>query len=127
MSLARQGRHYLLIGALQWLVDWGVLVAVSHAGAPIEAANVCGRVSGALLGFWLNGAITFAGDDTAIGRRQLLRFVLVWSCNTAISTLAIGHVDDVFGLRWAWLAKPAIEAMLGVAGFVLARHWVYRA
>ena len=28
MSVLRQGRYYLLIGVLQWLLDWGVMVGV---------------------------------------------------------------------------------------------------
>ncbi len=127
MSLTRQGRHYLLIGGVQWLVDWGVMVLVSHLGAAVEIANVCGRVSGAMLGFWLNGKITFSSEDTAVCRRQLQRFVLMWLCNTAISTFAMSRIDDVFGLQWAWLAKPAVELALGLVGFLLSRHWVYKA
>ena len=126
MSLTRQSRHYLLIGGVQWLVDWGVVVALSHLGLGIAPANVAGRVCGAMLGYWLNGRVTFAGDDTTLGRRQLLRFLAMWLCTTAISTVAITRVDDVLGLQWAWLAKPLIEATLGVAGFLLSRHWVYR-
>lgn len=126
MSLVRQGRSFVVVGALQWLLDWAVMVGVSHAGAPVEAANVAGRISGAMLGFWLNGRWTFAREDTRLGRRQLGRFVLMWCASTTLSTLAVGQVDDVFGLQWAWLAKPAIEATLGLLGFVLARHWVYR-
>ncbi len=127
MSLARQSRHYLLIGGVQWLVDWAVMVLISHLGAMVEVANICGRISGAMLGFWLNGKITFSSDDTQVGRKQLQRFVLMWLCNTAISTLAVGRIDDVFGLQWAWLAKPCIELLLGVVGFLLSRHWVYKA
>ncbi len=127
MSLHRQGRHYLLIGGLQWLLDWGVTVALSHFGLVIEAANVCGRISGAMLGFWLNGKITFAGDDTRIGATQLRRFVSMLLCNTAASTWAMGTIDDVFGLQWAWLAKPLVELSLGTIGFLLSRYWVYKA
>lgn len=127
MSLARQSRHYVLFGGLQWLVDWGVMVLISHLGAMVEIANICGRISGAMLGFWLNGKITFSSEETAVGRRQLQRFVLMWVCNTAISTFAVGHIDEVFGLQWAWLAKPCIELLLGVVGFLLSRHWVYKA
>jgi putative flippase GtrA len=127
MSLSRQGGHYLLIGGLQWLVDWGMMVLLSHLGLPVEVANVCGRISGAMLGFWLNGRITFAGTDTRIGGTQLRRFVTMWLCTTIASTLALGHIDDVFGLQWAWLAKPLIELCLGVIGFLLSRHWVYKA
>ena len=126
MSLSRQGGHYLLIGGLQWLLDWAVTVVASHGGLPIEAANVCGRIAGAMLGFWLNGKVTFAGDDTRLGGRQLRRFVLLWLCTTTISTLAMGGIDDAFGLHGAWRAKPAIELTLGLAGFLASRHWVYK-
>ncbi len=127
MSLHRQGRHYLLIGGVQWLLDWGVMVLLSHFGLLIEAANICGRISGAILGFWLNGRVTFADHDTRIGGVQLRRFVLMWLGTTLVSTWAMGHIDDAFGQQWAWLAKPAVELLLGVVGFVLSRHWVYKA
>ena len=126
MSLGRQGRHYLFIGGIQWLVDWGVMVALSHFGMRIGPANVAGRISGALLGYWANGKLTFAGDDTAIGRTQLLRFVAMWLVTTAISTWAMAHIDEIFGRGWAWLAKPGIEVVLGMLGFLLSRHWVYK-
>ena len=126
MILGRHARHYLIIGGVQWLVDWGVMVLLSHYGMVVELANVTGRVAGALLGYWLNGKLTFAGDDTAIGRKQLFRFVLMWIGTTAISTWSLGEIDDLAGLKWAWLAKPAVELALGVAGFFLSRHWVYR-
>jgi putative flippase GtrA len=126
MSLTRQSRHYLIIGGLQWLVDWGVMVALSHLGMPVEPANIIGRISGALLGYWLNGKLTFAGDDTALGRTQLQRFVMMWLCTTAVSTWSLGAIDEHIGLKWAWLAKPGVELVLGVIGFLLSRHWVYR-
>ncbi len=126
MSVLRQGRYYLLIGVLQWLLDWGVMVALSHAGMRVEPANVVGRISGALLGFWLNGRITFTGEEHHLGRKSVLRFLAMWLMTTAASTWAIGSIDDWFGLRWAWIAKPAVELTLGVIGFLLSRHWVYK-
>ncbi|SDQ79375.1 GtrA family protein [Pseudoxanthomonas sp. CF125] len=126
MSVLRQGRCYLLIGVLQWLLDWGVMVGLSHAGMLVEPANVAGRISGALLGFWLNGRITFTGDEHHLGRKPLLRFLAMWLMTTFVSTWAIGNIDDWFGLRWAWMAKPAVELALGVIGFLLSRHWVYK-
>ena len=71
MSLTRQARHYLLIGGVQWLVDWGVMVGLSHWGMPVEPANVAGRISGALLGYWLNGRSPSPATSTAVGRTQL--------------------------------------------------------
>jgi putative flippase GtrA len=126
MTLRRHAKRYTVVGVIQWLVDWGVMVGLSHLGLKVEPANICGRISGALLGYWLNGKVTFAGDDTAVGRTQLARFVAMWLCTTAVSTFAMANIDDWFGLKWAWLAKPAVELVLGMIGFVLSRHWVYR-
>ena len=126
MTLGRHARHYLLIGGVQWLVDWGVLVLLTRYGMQVEAANVLGRVAGALLGYWLNGKLTFAGDETAVGRTQLVRFVLMWLGTTTVSTWSMGAIDAHLGLQWAWLAKPGVEFVLGVVGFLLSRHWVYR-
>jgi len=126
VSALRQGRYYLLIGILQWLLDWAVMVALSHGGLPVEPANVAGRVSGALLGFWLNGRITFTGDQHRVGRRQFARFLAMWLATTALSTWSLGAIDDGFGLRWAWVVKPVLEGVLGVIGFLLSRHWIYK-
>ena len=127
MTLRRHASHYLAIGFVQWLLDWGVMVGLSHLGMLVEPANVAGRVVGASVGYWLNGKLTFAGDDTEVGRKQFARFLLMWVFTTLISTWSMGHIDAMFGLKWAWLAKPAIELVLGVLGFVLSRHWVYKA
>ncbi len=127
MTLRRHASHYLAIGFVQWLLDWGVMVGLSHLGLRIGFANVAGRVTGALIGFWLNGKITFAGDETAVGRRQLVRFIVMWVVLTFVSTWAIEHIDDVLGRKWAWLAKPVVELALGLVGFVFSRHWVYKA
>jgi putative flippase GtrA len=126
MTLTRHARHYTLIGGVQWLVDWGVLVAFTHLGMAVVPANIAGRVAGALLGYWLNGKVTFAGDEHAIGPNQLRRYLMMWVATTAVSTWSLGSIDHWLGLQWAWLAKPAVEAILGVVGFVLSRHWVYR-
>ena len=78
MSLTRQGRHYLLIGGVQWLLDWGVMVALSHWGLPVEAANVAGRICGAMLGFWLNGRITFLDDGEVQASTPVQDYYRAW-------------------------------------------------
>jgi len=125
-TLLRQGGSYFVIGLVQLLVDWATFVAFSALGMAVEPANIFGRIGGALLGFWLNGRFTFAGADTAVGRRQLMRFLAMWTVTTIISTWGVAHVDRVIGLHWAWLAKPVIDLGLAAAQFVLSRHWVYK-
>lgn len=127
MSLLRQGPRYLLVGLAQLLLDWLVFVATTACGLPVAPGNLAGRVSGALLGFWLHGRWTFAEQGQArLGWRRLLRFAVVWLALTAASTLLVSLIADGLGLSQAWLAKPLVEAVLAVVGFFLWRHVVYR-
>lgn len=125
--LARQLLFFGLIGAAQVLLDWTVFVALSHAGLAVAPANIVGRVSGACLGFWLNGRYTFAAAGRPrLDREHLLRFVLAWCAMTALSTVLVAMVAGRFDLRTAWLAKPAVEAAMAGLGFIVWRQWVFR-
>lgn len=125
MTLRRHAASYAVIGIVQWLVEYGLMLALSEWVMPVEPANVIGRLAGACLGFWLNGKWTFAGDDTHVGRRALRRFVLMWIGLTVINTWVVHLIDAHFGLRMAQLLKPAVDLSSGAIGFLLSRHWVY--
>lgn len=126
MSVLRQGRWFAAVGGAQWLLDWGVMFALSHSGVSIPQANVAGRICGALLGFWLNGSFTFAQGDRRPGWRQLGRFAALWGANTVLSTAGVSAIHAAFGLHGAWLGKPLVDAALAIGSFLASRHWVYR-
>ena len=126
-TLPRQALLFLLSGLAQLVLDSAVYVGLSAAGLTVLVANVAGRVSGACLGYWLNGRYTFAeGGRARLGRWTLLRFVLAWTALTVLSTVLLSLVAGEAGLRASWLAKPAVEAMMAAIGFFVWRHWVYR-
>ena len=127
MPLLRQGSHYLAFGLLQLALDWALFVALTAAGLPAAPANLASRTSAASLGFWLNGRYTFAdGQGSRLGWRRFARFWMLWLVMTALSTLLVAMVETRLGLRWAWLAKPVVEAGLAVANFFLMRRLVFR-
>ncbi|MFA5683949.1 MAG: GtrA family protein [Lysobacteraceae bacterium] len=127
MLILRQGFAFVLVGGLQLLLDWALMVALSALGMPVSAANLLGRIAGACLGFWLNGRVTFRRDgQPALSGRPLRRFLIMWISLTVVSTVAVAAVADRLGLEYAWAAKPLVEAVLAVASFWISRHWVYR-
>ncbi|MEI2795363.1 GtrA family protein [Pseudoxanthomonas sp. F11] len=126
-TLTRQGGSFLIVGLLQLLLDWLVFVGLTALGVVAAPGNIAGRVAGALLGFWLNGRVTFAeGGQARLGWRRLGRFLAVWIPLTVLSTLAVSGISSVLGLELAWLAKPLVEGVLAVVAFFLWRHVVYR-
>ncbi len=127
MSLLRQGRWFVAVGLAQLLPDWAVFVASTALLMPPAPGNLAGRIAGALLGYWLNGRITFADAGQArLGRRHFVRFLASWLAFTALSTLAMAAIATHLGIGHAWVAKPLVEGLLAVASFFLLRHWVYR-
>lgn len=123
----KQGVSYGVVGVLQLVVDWMCFVALTGMGLATVPANVVGRVVGAGLGFWLNGAFTFRdGGRARLGWRALLRFTVSWLVMTVLSTAAVAGIDRYAGLGAAWLLKPAVDALLALLGFVASRHWIYR-
>ena len=70
---------------------------------------------------------TFAGDEHAVGGTQLRRYLLMWLGTTAGQHLVAGRDRHGLGRGWAWLAETRrSKLVLGVVGFLLSRHWVYR-
>ena len=123
----KQGMSFIVAGALQLLLDWAVFVALTSLGASPVIGNLAGRVCGALLGFWLNGRITFANQgQPRLGWRRFLRFLAVWLTLTLISTVLVASTATQLGLQQAWLAKPIVEGGLAVVAFFLWRQLVYR-
>ena len=125
MSLRRHLGGYAVIGLAQWLLEYGLMLVLSQWVMPVEPANVIGRLCGAVLGFWLNGKLTFAADDTHVGRHAAMRFLVMWIALTVLNTWIVAHLDDAFGLRMAQLLKPGADLLSGGIGFLLSRHWVY--
>jgi putative flippase GtrA len=125
--LTRQIAIFLVVGGVQLALDSAVFIGLSALGLPVIPANIAGRVSGATLGFWLNGRFTFADRGQArLSGRHLRRFVVAWSLLTALSSALLYLVEARSNLQTAWLAKPVIEAVNAAIGFVIWRQWVYR-
>ena len=124
----RQIASFLVVGVLQLTLDWAVFVVLTWMGMAPGPGNLIGRLAGALLGFWLNGLLTFAADGQArLGwKRFFTRFVPIWLLLTLVSTLLMAWISIRLGLQQAWLAKPVVEGALAVAAFFLWRHVVYR-
>jgi putative flippase GtrA len=125
MSLVRQGLGFTAVGALQLLLDWAVMVALSAHGMSLPASNVAGRLAGASLGFWANRKVTFGGAGKP-ALPQVFRFLALWVLLTVLSTLALVIVTHHGSLAEAWLMKPLIEGGLAGVSFLTCRHWVYR-
>ena len=117
---------YGVIGVASLLVDGASFVALTAAGMATIPANILGRMVGAGLGFWFNGTVTFKdAQGHRVGWPQMRRFLVTWVSIAAVSTIAMYTVDKQLGLKWAWIAKPIVDAMLAGVAFLVSRYWIY--
>lgn len=127
MSLLKQGASYGLVGVIQIGVDWMLFVLLTQFGVISAVANVAGRISGAALGFVLNGKWTFASDGRSVLRfRHLGRYLVSWAVMTILSTLVVSTTAHFNGLHVAWVIKPIADLALAAMGFMASKYWIYR-
>lgn len=127
-GLSRQIALFAVFGVVQLVVDWLTFVILTWAGLHVGVSNVCGRVVGAVVGFWLNGRFTFAASGGSLSKRrmQAFRFVAGWVMTAALSTTLVWLVEQQLGLQAAWAAKLAIDVVVAALGFVLSKYWIFR-
>lgn len=127
MRWRTEALRFGIVGVAQLLIDRGVFVATSAIGLPVGWANVVGRISGATLGYFANAHYTFGERRSRpLDRATLLRFAMLWSATTLLSTAAVAGIEHVFGLGTAWVLKPIVDGSLVLVSFLVSRHWVYR-
>ena len=122
-DLRRQVLWYTFVGVLQLIVEWFFFVAFTTFGTPFALANVVARTLSALLGFSVNGTITFKSKLKAV---LLVRFMIAWIPLTLVDTLAVSVLGTFGGLGVAWLVKPLVDSFISVLSFLVARHCVFR-
>ncbi len=128
LPVARQLLLYGVVGGAQLLLDYVVFVGLTALGLAVIPANLAGRVAGACLGYFLNRYLTFASvvDGERRERGRVLRFCIAWIGLTVVGTAVLEWLASGFDLKAAWIAKPVVDGLLAIAGFLLSRYWIYR-
>ena len=126
-TLPAQIAKFIGSGVAQLLFDWSVFSLTYAALGDTTPSNILGRISGACLGFWINGRFTFAATNKPrLGSAQFSKFLIVWIALTAVSTIALYNAER--NMSWAniYVLKAFIEAMLAVISFTISKWWIYR-
>ncbi|WP_165931212.1 GtrA family protein [Stenotrophomonas sp. ATCM1_4] len=124
-STKRQVILYAVVGGVQLSVDWLTFTTLTSLGISVVVANPFARIVGAVLGFWLNGKLTFAVSEP-LKASQAAKFAVSWLAMTLLSTAAIWTTEQLWGLQSAQLAKPVIDVGLAALGFLASKLWIYR-
>ena len=126
MRMLKQGVSFVAVGLLQLAIDWLVFFALTKAGCGTGVANVVGRITGASVGFWLNGSWTFSENIASrLHGTHLLKFMVLWSITMFVSTGVVAFVSSHAGLHVAWIVKPAVDLVLAACSFLVSKYWVY--
>ena len=117
LGLPREVGLFCVFGGVQLFVDWLAFVSLSALGVSLVA----------LVGFLLNGRVTFRVSESASGwAGRFVRFLVTWLLLTAVSTLTLLWVQSAWGVGAAWAGKIFIEGALAVISFLVLKLWVYR-
>ena len=126
-TVTTQAMRYGIVGAIVVACDYLVFTAILLAAPAVYlAANLGGKVAGALLGFFLHRHFTFSWEQRHGARRQFVSYCAVLLGNIALSTALLWLLVEQVQAN-AFLARIATDAVVIVVAFLPSRLWVYRA
>lgn len=121
---------FLLVGGVQYVLDAGIF-SLLVLSLDTSLANVLSRLSGACAGYYLNGYFTFGviNQKNVFNLRRIVKFSLVWTGLTLVSTLSINMVVSMLPTAdWHYIVvvKLVVEAVLVILSFLMQKFFVYR-
>ncbi|MEU9509077.1 GtrA family protein [Micromonospora sp. NPDC048170] len=116
--------RFLLVGALSYLFDLGVLVVLHGLlGVPLAVATTLAFGSTLLLNFGLNRA--FAFRSTGLAGPAFVRYLALVVVNYVLTLLMVTGFAAL-GVSYV-VAKTGATAVNAVLNYVAYRWWVFRA
>ena len=123
--MQQQFMRYVAVGILALLLDVGCFMLLRMAALDLALANIAGRALGAVAAYAGNFAWTFMHHSVVKAVPQsAMRYALWWGVATTISTQLLHAVVALSPSEP--IAKLAVELVLVVLNFLVARFWVYR-
>ncbi|HEY0597727.1 GtrA family protein [Sphingopyxis sp.] len=125
-GLVAQGARYGLVGLVVLAADFAVYsLVLALLPGQFVAANICGKIAGAVLGFVLHRHVTFRWAQRDGATRQFAAYVAVLGFNLLFSSALLWFAIEMLGAN-AYLAKLAVDIVVAGTAFLLSRLWVYR-
>lgn len=126
-TFARHVRRWMSVGTLSTIVDFSLLYLLTeYAGWSAVAATMVSRPCGGVVSFVFNKIWTFERREVRGTGGQALRYLCVWLSAYAMSTLLVWLFTGP--AHWRPLpAKMVAEPVVNSIGFLVLRHWTFRA
>jgi len=126
-TFARHVRRWLGVGTLSTIVDFTIYEVLQYyAGWLPVAANMVSRPCGGIVSFVFNKIWTFERREARGTGGQALRYLCVWLSAYSMSNLLVGLFTGP--AHWPQLpAKMVAEPIVNSIGFLVLRHWAFRA
>ena len=126
-NLGKQIGRFGIVGIFVVALDYAVFAALLWAMPGYHlAANVAGKVAGAVSGFVLHRQITFAGQHRDGAGRQILSYALLFAFNLTVSSALLWLLVDYMRFNTYW-SRLCVDALVIISSFTGSRLWVYRA
>ena len=126
-TFARHVRRWLSVGVLSTVTDYSLygLLLYCAQWSPV-AANMVSRPCGGIVSFVFNKVWTFERREVRGTGGQALRYLCVWLSAYSMSNLLLWVFTAL--ANWAQVpAKMVADAVVNSIGFLVLRHWTFRA
>lgn len=115
--------RFLVVGGANTVVDFGLLLVLTHLGAPALVANTISTGIAFVFSFFANKKYTFSGGGTNIRREMALFTVVTLFGLWVIQAVIIGTSKSTFA---AWLGSDQLGLFAAkILATVASMIWNY--
>ncbi|PAF43946.1 GtrA family protein [Helicobacter sp. 11S02596-1] len=114
---------YLLVGAINTIVGFGIIFILMAMGVNIELSNLLGYACGLVCSYLLNKTFTFKSKNTHA--KDLTRFLIAMGIAYSINLAILSLSYRFFGIN-AYVAQVLAGIFYVIGGYCLNRFWAFK-
>lgn len=113
---------YLIVGALNTLVGFGIIFTLMYLGNDPTISNLIGYICGIMFSYFMNKSLTFKSKNKS--KLEFIRFIVAmlisYLLNLTTLKLALNSSVDPY------ISQIIAGFIYTMSGFLISRFWVFK-
>lgn len=115
--------RYLIIGAFNTIIGYGIIFILMALGVMPEIANIIGYIFGIIVSYILNKIYTFKTKTKS--KKEFIRFVMCMICSYLINFIALIVLYRYFDVD-KYIATIISSIFYTLSGYIFSKYFAFK-
>lgn len=115
--------RYLIVGAFNTIIGYGIIFILMALGTIPEIANIIGYIFGIIVSYILNKIYTFKTKTKS--KKEFIRFVMCMICSYLINFIALIVLYRYFDVD-KYIATIIASIFYTLSGYIFSKYFAFK-